>query len=90
MAALRRRRIEAAWTALLLAIAVLGASTSEGEPICEGPFIWRVDDSLPPQCPSPLEALPIVGIVWVVGLGVILAIRILMRRFSSTPGCSDS
>jgi hypothetical protein len=79
MAVLRGRRIEAAWTALLLAVAVLGLLTSGGEPVCEGPFIWRADDSLPPQCPSPVEFLPTVAIAWVVGLGAILAVRGLKR-----------
>ena len=76
---LRGRRIEIGWTALFLVIAVVGMMTSEGEPVCEGPFIWRVDDSLPPQCPSPVEFLPMVGIAWAVGLGVILAVRVLAR-----------
>jgi hypothetical protein len=79
---LRGRRIEAAWTALLLLVAVLGLLTSEGEPVCEGPLIFRVDDSLPPHCPSPVEFLPAVGIAWVVGLGVILGIRALVRSTS--------
>jgi hypothetical protein len=83
MAVLRGRRIEAAWTALFLAIAVLGLSTSEGEPVCEGPFVTRVDDSFPPQCPSPIELLPTVGIAWVVGLGVILGARALVRSTGS-------
>lgn len=87
---LRVRRIEAAWTALLVAIAVLGLLTSEGEPVCEGPFILRVDDSLPPQCPSPVEFLPTVAIAWVVGLGVILAIRGLKRAQVSARGTSNS
>ena len=76
---LRGRRIEAAWTVLGIAIAVLGLSTSDGEPVCEGPFITRVDHSFPPQCPSPVEFLPTVGIAWVVGLGVILGVRALVR-----------
>jgi hypothetical protein len=75
LAVLRGWRIEAGWTVLLLAVAVLGLLTSEGEPVCEGPFIWRQDDSLPPQCPSPVEFLPNVAIAWVVGLTVILAVR---------------
>ena len=49
MAVLRGRRIEAAWTVLIVAVAVLGLLMSEGEPVCEGPFIFSVDDSLPPQ-----------------------------------------
>lgn len=76
---LRGRRIEAALTALFLAIAVTGLLTSEGKPVCEGPFITQVDDSFPPQCPSPLEFLPVIAIAWVVGLGVILAVRGLKR-----------
>lgn len=81
MAVLRGRRIEAAWTVLIVAVAVLGLLMSEGEPVCEGPFILRVDDSSPPQCPSPVEflptVLPAVAIAWVVGLGVILGMRAL-------------
>lgn len=80
---LRARRIEIGWTVLFLVIAVLGLLTSEGEPVCEGPFILRVDDSSPPQCPSPVEFLPTVGIAWAVGLLVILGIRVLAR--SSSP-----
>ena len=79
---LRGRRIEAAWTALIVAGAVLGLLMSEGEPVCEGPFIFQVDDSLPPQCPSPVEFLPTVAIAWVVGLGVIFGIRALVTSSS--------
>ena len=79
MAVLRGRRVEVAWTALLLAVVVLGLVTSEGEPVCDGPFIWRRDDSLPPQCPSPVEVVPTVTIAWAVGLGVILVVRGLAR-----------
>jgi hypothetical protein len=75
---LRGRRIEAAWTAVFLTIAVVGLATSEGQPVCEGPFITRVDDSLPPQCPSPIELLPIVGLAWVIGLAVIIGVRALV------------
>ena len=79
---LRGRRIEAAWTVLFLAIAVLGLLTSEGEPVCQGPFVTNVDDSFPPQCPSPVEFLPAVGIAWLVGLGMVLGIRALVRSTS--------
>jgi hypothetical protein len=82
VAVLRGRRIEAAWTALIVAVAVLGLLMSEGEPVCEGPFIFQVDDSLPPQCPSPVEFLPTVAIAWVVGLGVIFGIRALVTSSS--------
>jgi hypothetical protein len=67
-----------AWTALFLAIVVVGLSTSDGPPVCEGPFITRVDDSLPPQCPSPVEILPAVGLGWVVGLVLIIGVRALV------------
>ena len=79
MAVLRSRRAETVWTALLFVIAVAGLLTSDGEPVCEGPFITQVDDSYPPQCPSPLDFLPVIGIAWVAGLGVILAVRGLKR-----------
>lgn len=82
MAVLRGRRIEIGWTALFLAIALLGLLMSEGEPVCDGPFITEVDDSLPPQCPSPVEFLPTVGIAWAVGLFVILGVRALVRSTS--------
>jgi len=64
---------------LSLAVAVLGLLTSEGEPVCQGPFIWSSTDSIPPQCESPVEFLPTVAIAWVVGLAVILAVRGLKR-----------
>lgn len=82
MTVLRGRRIEIGWTALFLAIAVWGLLTSDGEPVCEGLFITRVDDSLPPQCPSPAEFLPTVGIAWAVGLVLIVGIRALLRSTS--------
>ncbi|MCU0312015.1 MAG: hypothetical protein MUE36_13845 [Acidimicrobiales bacterium] len=79
MTSLRGRRAEGAWTALFLAVAVLGLVTSDGEPVCEGPFVTRVDDSFPPQCPSPIEFLPAVGIAWIIGLVVIMGLRGLIR-----------
>jgi hypothetical protein len=78
----RRWWIEVGWTAMLVVVAVLGLLTSEGEPVCEGPFIWRRDDSSPPQCPSPLDALPDVAIAWIVGLAVILAVRGMWRLWT--------
>ena len=36
-----------AWTVLVAVVLIVGFSMSEGEPVCEGPFILRVDDSLP-------------------------------------------
>lgn len=77
--------METAWTVLIVAAAVLGLLMSEGEPVCEGPFILRVYDSLPPQCPSPVEFLPTVAIAWVVGLGVIVGMRALMSASSRRP-----
>lgn len=86
---LRVRRIATAWTPLLAVLTVLGLVTSEGEPVCEGPFVFRVDDSLPPQCPSPAEFLPMVAIAWLVGLSVMLLVqgpvRAGSRRTSSDP-----
>jgi hypothetical protein len=67
----------AAWTMLIVAVAVLGLLMSEGEPVCEGPFILQVADSSPPQCPSPVEFLPTVAIAWALGMGVLLVIRAL-------------
>lgn len=82
MTLLRGRRIEMGWTALFLVIIVWGLLASEGEPVCKGPFITQVDDSSPPQCPSPVEFLPSVGIAWAVGLVVILGIGALLRSAS--------
>ncbi|NLD77473.1 MAG: hypothetical protein GX643_12500 [Acidimicrobiales bacterium] len=79
MAVLRGRRIEAAWTVLILAVVGLGLLMSEGEPVCEGPFIFNIADSMPPQCPSPVEFLPTVAIAWVVVLAVIVGIRALVK-----------
>lgn len=88
-ALLRGRRAEAAWTAFVVLVVVVGLATSDGEPVCEGPFIWQVDDSLPPQCPSPFEALPMVAvaavIVWAIGVGVILAVRVRRRDAGGRP-----
>lgn len=83
---LRGRWMAAAWTVLMMALALLGLSMSEGEPVCEGPFILRVDDSSPPQCPSPVDFLPMVAIAWVAGLGVLLGIRALVSRSASVRG----
>jgi len=69
------RRIEVGWTALVLAVLVVGLTTSEGEPVCEGPFITSADDSLPPRCDSPLDAVPAVLIGWAVVLVVIVGVR---------------
>lgn len=69
------RKIEVGWTALVLGVLVLGLATSEGEPVCEGPFITSADDSFPPQCDSPLDAMPAVLIVWAVVLLVIVGVR---------------
>jgi hypothetical protein len=80
---LRRWWIEVGWTAMFVVVAFLGLLTSEGEPVCEGPFIWSRDDSSPPQCPSPLDALPDLAIAWVVGLAVILAARVLRRLWAA-------
>jgi hypothetical protein len=79
MARRRGRRIEIAWTVLVLAVAVLGLVTSDGEPVCDGPFILQVDDSSPPGCPSPVKLLPTLAIVWAVGLLVIVGTRALAR-----------
>jgi hypothetical protein len=70
---------ETAWTVLALVVVVAGLLTSDGEPICEGPFIVQVDDSFPPQCPSPLLAVPWVIAVWGVGLCIILGVRAVVR-----------
>lgn len=69
------RKIEVGWTVLVLAVVVLGLVTSEGEPVCEGPFITSADDSFPPQCDSPLDVVPAVLIGWAVVLLVIVGAR---------------
>lgn len=61
----------------MLAVLALGLATSEGEPVCEGPFITGADDSFPPQCDSPVDVVPVVVIVWAVVLVVILGVRAL-------------
>ena len=76
---LKGRRIELGWTALVLALTLAGLATSRGEPDCTGPFIRGATDSLPPQCGSPIESLPIMAIVWVVGLVAILVAREISR-----------
>lgn len=72
------------WTALVLAVIVLGLATSEGEPVCEGPFITGADDSFRPQCGSPLDVVPVVLIGWIVVLVAILAIRALAQPASKS------
>lgn len=73
------RRVEVAWTALVLAVLVLGLTTSDGEPVCEGPFITEVDDSLPPQCGSPVDVVSVVLIIWVAVLVAIVFVRWIME-----------
>lgn len=46
--------------------------TSEGEPVCEGPLILSVDDSMPPQCETRIPGLLEVGPV-LLGLLAFLA-----------------
>lgn len=69
------RRTEVAWTALVLAVLAVGLVTSDGEPVCEGPFITEVDDSFPPQCGSPVDVVPAVLIIWLAVLVAIVFIR---------------
>jgi hypothetical protein len=66
---------EIAWTAIAVAGLLVGFASSEGEPVCEGPFILSVNDSSPPACGSPLEALPFVVGYWLVGLVVVAAVH---------------
>lgn len=73
------RRIEVAWTAFVLAVLVLGLTTSDGEPVCEGPFITEVDDSLPPQCGSPVDVVPVVLIIWAAVLVMTVFVRWIME-----------
>ncbi len=79
------RRVEAAWTAVTVAFVAFGLLTSEGEPVCEGVFIPWVNDSSPPQCPPPLDYVPTVATVWLVGLLAIVAARLLVRALSDRP-----
>lgn len=78
------RKIEVGWTALVLTVLVIGLTTSEGEPVCEGLFITSADDSLPPQCDSPLDVVPAVLIGWAVVLAVIVG-----ARWLATPSADD-
>lgn len=70
---------ETVWTLVAVVVVAVGLLTSEGEPVCEGPFIVSVDDSFPPQCPSPLMAVPWVVAVWAFGLCAIIAARAVVR-----------
>lgn len=63
------------WTALVAVVLVVGFSMSEGAPVCEGPFILRVDDSLPLQCEPPSQVLPPALVVWAVGLALMVAVK---------------
>ena len=47
--------------------------------MCEGLFIVSVDDSSPPQCPPPIDYVPTIAVVWLLGLLAILAGRVLVR-----------
>lgn len=76
------RRVEAAWTAVAVAFVALGLLTSESEPACEGLFIVSVADSSPPQCPPPMDYVPTVATVWLLGLLAIVAGRVLVRTLS--------
>lgn len=78
------RKIEVGWTAFVLAILVLGLTTSEGEPVCEGPFITSADDSLPPQCDPPLNMVPALLIGWAVVLVVVVG-----ARWLASPSADD-
>ena len=69
------RRIELAWTAFVLGLVVLGLATSDGEPVCEGPFITEVEDAFPPQCGSPVDVVLAVLIGWAVILVTIVGVR---------------
>ena len=66
------------WTLMAAAAVVAGFAASEGEPVCEGPFIAGAEDSFPPQCPDP--ALPLwVVVVWLLGTGIIVGLAALVR-----------
>lgn len=84
MSALSRRRVEVLWTVLFVVIMASGLAVSEGEPVCEGPFILGVDDSFPPQCDSPLIAAPYVVSVWAIGLAMIVIVR-MIGRYADRP-----
>jgi hypothetical protein len=77
MSVLARRRLELTWTALCGVVVAAGLALSEGEPVCDGPFIWRQDDSVPPRCPSPLDALPWMVSAWVLGLVLLVVARLI-------------
>jgi hypothetical protein len=51
----------ATWVVIWAALMLLALLLSTGEPVCEGPLILGVDDSLPPECESPIAGLLIVA-----------------------------
>lgn len=76
------RKAELIWTVVWIAFALTLYAMSSGEPVCQGPLITQVNDSFPPECPSPAVALPLLVGIYIVGLAVILGYRALSDRRS--------
>lgn len=48
----------AVWTVVTVTLVVGLLAGSEGVPVCEGPLIEWTNDSFPPDCNDPIDALP--------------------------------
>ena len=72
-------RFARVWVVVLIVATAALVFASEGEPVCEGPLIYDVDDSDPPQCNTLTEGLT--RQVWVLVLGSLLlaaVVRVLI------------
>jgi len=74
----------ATWVVVWAVLMLLALLLSTGEPVCEGPLILGVDDSLPPGCESPTAGLltvaPRVLLAGAIIVGVVVGIHRLLRR----------
>jgi hypothetical protein len=85
------------WSIVWAVVLMVAFVASNGEPICDGPLILDVTDSIPPQCTEPIGALPRLGILlYVVGLApsMILAAFVQARLGAAvgriSPGAQPS
>lgn len=74
----------ATWVVVWAVLMLLALLLSTGEPICEGPLILGVGDSLPPECESPTAGLLIVAprvlLTGAIIVGVVVGIHSLLRH----------
>ena len=63
-------RAIAVWIPVWVLLLTSAFFLSEGEPVCSGPLILAVRDSMPPGCDSPAHGLPLVG-AWLFIVGLI-------------------